>query len=283
MKRLKTILTFAVFTFLIAAAVSAIGGSPETALFIGVAINLASSLIPYQAGVLGVYVGSGTSSDGVAMVQSLVTDVERAAYLVHSTSQRFRNKKLVPGFLRLESVIKNTEGKITFRTFVGDGTTVKSTERRLDRNDAFIATSYRVGLLKQDTATGKTNGQIVYYPNITVFGAAAAADLWAVYQGFLRMNIDDKDELKGFPMQRFLDIPETQQTAGTNYDQRNAASGLVHLTPHIIIDGDKKNEIEVVFPTYAGFAGATPAVAGNEHFLVLELYGFEALQGSKGA
>ncbi|TWI80530.1 hypothetical protein IQ13_3208 [Lacibacter cauensis] len=283
MKSLKTILTFSVFSLLIAAVCVYFGAGVEASLIAGVAVNLAGSLIPQQNGVLGMYVGSGTGTEGQALVQALVTDPERAAYLVNSTSPRFKGKKVVPGYLRLEAPIKNTEPVIRFRTFLGDGATVKSTERRLDRNDAFIATGVRIGLLKQDTANAKTNGLVHTYPNITAFGAAAAADLLAIYQGALRMNIDDKDELKGFPMSRFLHIPETQQTAGTNYDQRSPEAGIVNLTPHIIIDGDKKNEIEVVFPTYAAFAGGTSATAGFEHFLVMELFGFEVLQGSKGA
>lgn len=286
MKRLSNIFKFSVFTLLVAALVlSSFDVSAGTALAISGGFNaslfLISGIVPMPNGILGIYVGAGSNDQG-AMVQVLNTERERADHLVNSTNPRFSNARLAPGYLRLEASFNNANGKITFKTFIGDGTTVNPTERRLDRNDAFIATSMRFGLLKQDTANGKTNGEIVYYPNITIFGAAAAGHLKSVYQGYLNINIDDKDEVKAFPMQRFLEIPETQQTASTNFDQRNALSALVPCIPNIILDGDRKNEISIVFPTYAGWAGATSADAGFTHFGVLEFYGFDALGGSKG-
>lgn len=290
MKRLSFISSFLIVTLLFAAGI-AMGAdvAPETAVLASLAFNAIASTIFYvltkagvmPQGVAGNYVGVNPGA-GAQSVQVINSDRWRADYLVHQTSERFKNSKLIPDTMRLECAFNNNNGKLTFNTFVGNAQTQTLTERRLDRNDAFVALAWRIGLLKQ--ADGTTNGRILTYPNITVFGAAAAAFLMAFYQGIVRMNIDNKDEVKAFPVGAFLEIPETQQTAGTNYDEyKGFSSGILPCVPNLIIDGDKKNEIEIEFPIYNGWAGATPSAAGSTHYAVLELFGYKALNGSKGA
>jgi hypothetical protein len=290
MKRLSFILSFLVVSLLFAGGI-AMGAdvAPETAMLASVAFNAVASLVFYTLNRLGVmpegiagnYVGMNAGA-GAQMVQVINDERERADYTIHSTSDRFRGKKLVPDILRMEALFNANNNKLRFNTYLGDPGTVTPTERRLDRNDAFIATRWRLGLMV--VTPSKTNGQVVTYPNIFLFGAAAAADLWSFYNGILRMNINDEDHVKAFPISRFLDIPETQQTAGTNYDKRSGdTSGLIACIPNIIIDGDKKNEIEVEFPTHVAWAGATPKTGGDVHYAVLELHGYKALNGSKGA
>ena len=290
MKRLSFILSFLMATLLVAAGI-AMGAdvAPQTAVLASFAFNAIASAVFYvlnrlgvlEKGIAGNYVGVNPGP-GSQSVQVINGERWRADYLIHSTSDRFRNAKLIPDTMRLECAFNNNNGKLVFNTFVGNAQTQTLTERRLDRNDAFVALAWRVGLLKQ--ADGTTNGRVLTYPNITIFGAAAAGFLMAFYQGILRMNIDNKDEVKAFPVGAFLDIPETQQTAGTNFDQyKGFNTGVLPCVPNIIIDGDKKNEIEIEFPIYGGWAGATPAAAGSTHYAVLELFGYKALNGSKGA
>lgn len=287
MKRLSFLLSFLMVVLLFSAFIS-IGYNvePETALLVSLVGNLIISGIFFlvrggmPADILATYVGVGPANNGGQSVQVINTERERADFTIHSTKPEY-NGKLIPDILRMEALITANDNKLRFYTYLGDVNATK-TERRLDRNDTFIATSWRIGLMA--ITPGKTNGQVVTYPNIFLFAAAAAADLWSIYNGVVRFNINNKDEVKTFPLSRFLDIPETQQSAATNYDQRNGnQSGVLSCIPNFIIDGDKKNEIEIEFPIHAAWAGATPKTAGDVHYVVMELFGYKAINASKGA
>ena len=273
MKNIKS-LFIAFFTVLALAAVtSALGLEPINALAIASGIVLVSSFIPMQQGVLGVYVGTTGNSSNEHQVQVITTERERAIYTHNIQRPEFAGRKLTPSYLRLEAEITNSSNKLSFKTFVGDSTTVYATERRLDRNDSFIASELGFFLIKQDVANGKTNARRVAYPNITVFGAAAAADLMALYEtGKLKVNVAREDKFVALDIARFLHIPETQQTGATNYDETSSKSGFVHLTPQLVLDGNGTNEIE--FASYAGWAGGTSADEGFKHRAVLYLRGY---------
>lgn len=296
MKGLRFILSFTVATLLMAGGIAVVADmqavevTAQTALVSSFVINSVASVLFYivapalPAGIAANYVGVGPSPKGGQSVQVINTERERADYTIHSTDPRFNSQsgnRLIPDVLRMEALFTANNNKLKFFTYIGDPLTVTETERRLDRNDAFVATSWRIGLMVK--TPGKNNGQVITYPNIFQLGAAAAADMWNFYNGVLRMNVDNKDEVKTFPLIKFLDIPTTQQTAATNYDSRTGASGVIPCIPNIIIDGDKKNEIEVEFPIHAAWAGATPKTGGDLHYAVFELFGYKALNASKGS
>ena len=135
-------------------------------------------------------------------------------------------------------------------------------------------------LLKQDVANGKTNGILLSYPNITVFTAGPAADLHSIYAGELRFTIGRVKKLVALDTRRFLCIPQTQQSGGGNYDQIKRDMGFIHLTPQIVLDGSGTNEIEIQYPTFAGWAGQS-AVNGTEHRVVLYMRGLLVSGGSQ--
>ncbi len=281
MKSLKTLFIAFILTVALAAGLSAAGLAPVQATAMAAGIVLFSTLLPKQEGVLGAYVGTAGSaasmSSGETGIQVITTERERAVLEHNKNRPEFKGRKLTPSFLRLETDILNTSGKLSFKTFIGDGTTVYPTERRLDRNDDFIATEMGFFLIKQDTANSKTNALLLSYPNITVFGAAAAADLKALYtSGKLRINVGREDKFVALDIARFLHIPETQQTAGTNYDETSEKSGFINLTPQLILQGNGTNEVEIDFTTYAGFAGGTSADVGFKHRAVLYFRGLLA-------
>ncbi|MEO6539653.1 MAG: hypothetical protein ABIN74_01635 [Ferruginibacter sp.] len=234
--------------------------------------------LPFNA--FGEYV-AGVGSDGSAGVTVINSERARGAYMHIATNPKYAGKRVVQSYLRLEATIKNNANIITFKTFEGDGASVYGTEVRLDRNDAFVITDMSVKLLKQDIANLKTNGKLHAYPNITVFGAAAAADLFALYQGYLTFTINKTKELVSFDCQRFLQIPRTQQSGAANYDDVNGGkAGFVKLTPHITLDGSGTNELELKYPSYAAFAGGTSLDVGFEHRAVLYLKGLLITGGS---
>lgn len=287
MKKIKSLFAIlasvALFTF---AAVAALNTNPVATL---AAVSALHGLvyaahyfgfIQLPAGVFAEYV-AGVGSDGSAGVTVINNERERAAFMHISTNPRYAGKPVVQSYLRFEASVKNNNGIITFKTFEGDGASVYPTELRLDRNDAFVITEMTVKLLKQDVANGKTNGNLHAYPNIIVFGAAAAADLWAIYQGYLTFTINKVKKLVSLDCKRFLQVPRTQQSGVANYDDVSGnKTGFMKLTPHITLDGSGTNELELKFPTYAGFAGGTSASAGFEHRVVLYCRGMLITGGS---
>lgn len=287
MKKLTTFLSLiasvALFTLAavyVADASPVIAGTAVTALHSLAVGAVYFGFIELPAGVFAEYV-AGVGSDGSAGVTVLNTERARGAYMHIATNPKYAGKRVVQSFLRLEATIKNNQNIITFKTFEGDGASVYPTEVRLDRNDAFVITDLSIKLLKQDIVNGKTNGDLHAYPNITVFGAAAASDLKAIYQGYLSFTINKVKELVSFDTQRFLAKPRTQQTGPTNYDDVNGnKTGFVKLTPHITLDGSGTNELELKYPQYAGFAGGTSADVGFEHRAVLYLRGLLITGGS---
>ena len=230
-------------------------------------------------GVFADYV-AGVGMNGGAGVTVINTERERGAFMHVKSDPKYAGKKISPGFLRLEATITN-QGSVIFKTFEGDGTTVYATEERLLKNDLFVITEWSLRLLKQDVANKKTSGILQTYPNITVFGAAAAADLWALYSGKMIITISNNKEIQAYDTMRFLEVPRTQQSGAGNYgDTWGRKSGFVALTPHLSLDGFGANELELKYPTWAGYAGGTSADVGFEHRAVLLLRGLTVTGGS---
>jgi hypothetical protein len=181
--------------------------------------------------------------------------------------------------LRLEAVVDNSTGFLQFNTQELDGS--YPTERRLNRNDHFVAYAQGMYLLKQDVANKKTNGQLHTYPNNTEFGAAYA-DLMAIYTGGkLNVTVDSKVIHPGYPCLEFLKVPQTQKSAVTNFDQFDVNHSLAEMVPNMRLRGAGTNELVISGYQYQTFAGAS-AIAGTEHRVVLVFRGFR-IRGAESA
>ncbi|MBC7509667.1 MAG: hypothetical protein H7320_13105 [Ferruginibacter sp.] len=287
MKKILSVSGLFFMALLLTAAIAFTFGTDAVNTFAGVAgvfgtVHIAGALgfLPMPANVLGAYVGApgAGTSDGSAGVQVINSERDRGSFMSVKTDPQYAGKNITPSLLRLEAVITN-DSRIVFKTFFGDGASVAPTEVRLDRNDKFVITDIGLYLMKQ-TKTKPGSGRLVSYPNITEFGAAAAGFLENIFNGTLGITLNRTKWLPVFDTQRFLKVGQTQQSASTNRDQRSLRETMVKLTPHIEIDGSGTNEIEVQFPSYAGWDGATPAVAGDEHRAVLYCHGLLIIGGS---
>lgn len=252
-----------------------------SALVGGVHIAYATGYLKLPVNAYFDFIGvpNGVGADGSPGIQVISTERDRAIHLNNSLKAEYAGKTLVPGFLRLEATITNNSGIIKFSTQTGDSNTVYPTEKRLDRNDAFIVTEMGVFLLKQDVANKKTNGLLYSYPNRTIFGAATD-DLMAIFTGgMLDIEVNKKREIPDLDVLRFLQVPQVQQSSANNFDEFNLNKAMKPVTPQFRIDGAGSNDIKLTFNTYAGFAGAS-AVAGTEHRVVLYLHGLFVQGGS---
>ncbi|RTL56241.1 MAG: hypothetical protein EKK37_17360 [Sphingobacteriales bacterium] len=285
MKLINFLLAFTAMFALSFIGVQAFNVEPGTAATVAFAIVLTGTYLANKfklTGIAGAYVGAVKMNDGETGIQVISQERDRAIYEHNSSQKRFEGKAMTPSYLRLEATIKNSVNSFQFKTFEGDGATVYATEKRLDRNDAFIATQLAVKLLQQDVANAKTSGRLHSYPNLTAFTAAQATDLEAIYNGYLQFTINRVKKFVALDTYRFLNVPITQQSALTNRDSLDYKTGFQKLTPQVVLDGSGTNELELFFPTYAGWAGAS-AVAGTEHRVVLFLRGFLVTGGSQNS
>lgn len=286
MKKVLSLLTLFSITFFSSAAIVTVFGTAVAPTALAVAsfevafyTLTALNIIQLPAGSLGVYIGApgGMTNDG-AGVQVISNERSRGAYMSYRTDPQYNGRDITSSYLRLETPIVNGSNRLSFKTYVGDGTTQTATERRLERNDKFAITKMGFFLLSQPN--GRSTGRLVSYPNVTEFGATAAADLSAIFNGELSITIQRKKILPFFDMKSFVRVSETQQSSTSNRDKFSLEENMVNLTPHIDLDGSGTNEIEIVFPSHAGFAGATPPVAGFTHFAVFYCKGFLISNGS---
>ncbi len=283
MKKLGLVLSLFTVTLLLTAVIvtvfhtdvqNTLGG---VAAFQGTFYFLTSvGIINIPQGALGAYVGApGAGSGGVQVIS---TDKNRGSYMVYATNPEYEGKTIFESYLRLETQLINGVNTIKFLTYAGDSASVLPTERRLDRNDKFAITRLGFFLLKQPD--GKSNGELCAYPNYTQFATAGlAADLESIYHGKLNITIGGKRIVNGLDMQRFRKVSQTQQSAATNYDMSNLYDKLTPITPNLNIDGSANNEIEVIYPSHAAWAGGT-APATFKHYLVMYAHGFLITQGS---
>ncbi len=286
MKKVLSFLTLLSITVVLSAAIVTVFGTAVMPTVLAVAsfqtafyLLTAANIIQLPAGSLGVYIGApgGGTQEG-AGVQVISNERSRGAYMSYKTDPQYLGKKITSSYLRLEAPLVNGNNKITFKTYVGDGTTQTPTERRLERNDKFAIT--RLGFYLLSQPNGKSTGRLLSYPNLTEFGAAAAGDLSAIFNGDLSITIQREKILPFFDMKSFLKVFETQQSSTANRDKFSLEDTMLNLTPHIDLDGSGTNEIEITYPSHAGWAGATPPVAGFTHYAVFYAKGFLINNGS---
>ena len=273
MRNLKKIGMFAFSVFALFVVAFIVTKDVHISSFASGLIATASTCFTLPIGAFGVYLGGNGTANTVSVFTS-----ERARATFEHQKSKFGNKKLTQSYLRLEAEIPNNTNVIDFALFEGDGSNVYATEKRLGRNDAFVVDQIGMFLLNQDVANKKTNGILYSYPNTFAFTPAKAVDLMALYHGKLQFRIGNEDTLIALDTNRFLQIPETQQTSAANYDQKKVDDGFVNATPNYIFFGTGTNEIRVQYPSYAGWAGAAAAGA-NQNRVVLILRGLLASGG----
>lgn len=178
-----------------------------------------------------------------------------------------------PGYLRVEQAFVNGQGTYDFNIKVESGNAVP--QRKLDRNDVFCATHLAVYLLKETTAEpGK--GVLQTYPNQQVFVSASAydlTDLQAVYNGYMWLKTEQTVNAEAIPMGKFLYIPQTQQSAATNYSEWKVEEHAFYSGNVLFFKGWSSIEVKIQFPTWSGITLQT-GQSGFTTKLVFHPYGY---------
>jgi hypothetical protein len=187
---------------------------------------------------------------------------------------KYKTDNVMPSTLRLEKKIVN--GKQIFEfAMIEDNGAAEVTERRLRKNDLFIADE--IGLFLINRTTAKPGIEVLQtYPNPQVFPAGTtflASDLEVLYNSQFNFTVGQKIVIEGLDTSRFRAIDALIQTSATTASSSSAEMGFIPLVPQIILNGQQTAKTEIKLPTTAGLFPQND-VAGHDNFVVLILRGF---------
>lgn len=211
---------------------------------------------------------------GVWLAQS-----DRQAFLKYK--QLYKSSGgVTPSYLRMEKTLDNSSSDYVF-DFEKNGNEL-ATERKLERNDVFIATQIGFYLTAQDTTKiGKE--KLMTYPNLQILGTATgftAAHLETIYSGYLWFKVNKSVIIENETMYNFRKVFTSQQSSSIAQDEFTRASSAYSLPTDVVISGRETNELRVFINTFSGLAIASQT-SGTNHKLVAILYGFLARNASQ--
>lgn len=189
---------------------------------------------------------------------------------------------VAPSFLRLEQSA-GTGSSYSFKLLKEDGTP-NITERRLDKNDAFVVTDLGFYIGYQATSIE----DMVLYTNPTdQILTTNPENLYSVYNGHLSVTINQTVYLEAHSMLQHLNVGVAQDgmhmingqatTAYTASSFNGKISGRTELPIELTLSGRQKNEIKLDLPT------ATTINGNATTYLVLMLFGFLVTGGADDA
>lgn len=160
------------------------------------------------------------------------------------------NCVLTQSYLRIIQTLNITGTVFNFPVLsnqTGSGVAVRPDEFRLNQQDAFYVSKINVYLAKAATATS-----VAYlpatYPNAVTF-PTGAAPLSVFYNGRMTIVINNSVIVPGYPMENFLQIPQTQLTAAANSPQDQFDGTLqIPWEPNIVFVGTFNSQINIVLP-----------------------------------
>jgi archaellum component FlaF (FlaF/FlaG flagellin family) len=172
---------------------------------------------------------------------------------------------LTQSYLRLEQFIgsggafaaaTSTNNQFNFPVLINatnNGQSVRATEQRLSLQDGFYVSGFMLYLAKPSSST--TGAFPLYtYPNLVAF-PNGAANLEAVYNGSLNVQINQKNIITTYPLQRSKQLRQTQQTAaaasGFPQDQYDGTFDQP-IEPNMLILGSNNTSINVILPQSVG-------------------------------
>lgn len=179
--------------------------------------------------------------------------------------------------LRLEAFVT---GATTFTLPVLSGVVgpgmgnVLNTEIRLETNDNFHigAIGFYLGLTAAST---DTDFVLKTYPNEVEFGAATAVNYRQLYNGILKINVNQVDVLTNYPLVDHWYVPQTQRisvAANSNRDQLEVQdNGIVPMAPSIMLSGAYTNTITITIPN-----AIANLVAANNSRMIVRFLGLRA-------
>jgi hypothetical protein len=185
---------------------------------------------------------------------------------------------LTQSYLRTIQPLNNSSTNFSFQILAnqtGSGNPIRPDERRLNQQDAFYLSKIWVYIFKGASATDMA---VVpkSYPNPVTFPTGAAS-LYTFYNGRISLVINNNIQVPGYPLQKFLQIPQTQLTAATNSpsDQYDGTM-IMPWEPNLTLVGLYNNEFSITIP-------ANIATIDANTFAAIEIEGVLAQNVALGA
>lgn len=175
-------------------------------------------------------------------------------------------------FLRLEQPLATNKTQYLFPILINQNNPqIYNTEQRLNLQDSFVVSSiqFAVGLPSSvNDATFKKNT----YLNPAIYTEYAA--MGVIYNGQLKLSVDNVTFIPNWDLERHLFIPETQQTAdpgaASPLDQYDASTfGYYPVEPNTVLIGSKNLELSVTLP-------AAPSAVDTNARMIITLRGILA-------
>lgn len=205
--------------------------------------------------------GSGSNN---AFGKRLLYDNAKTALLRGLDEEDVKRAILSQGFLRLESQLVAGKTVYTFNVLANvpnDGQAPRATENRLIQQDAFYVGDVQIYVYKAGSATDYAI-KLNTYPNSVDF--TNALQLYALYNGYLTLNINQQNIVPQFKMYDFMIAPQTQLTAATNSPITEfSGTWNVCVEPNWVLIGQKNNVFTITLP-----AGIT-AVDGFSYIAIV--------------
>lgn len=233
--------------------------------------------------VFGTLQSFGVDAQGVSMAGAAgvwLAQSDRQAFL-KANNKYSPDGGVTPSYLRIEKTLNNSSSDYKF-DFEKNGNEL-STERKLERNDVFVATQIGFYLTRQETAKiGKE--RLMSYPNLQILGTATgftAAHLETIYAGYLWLKINKTVVIENQTMYDFRKVWTSQQQASNVLQDEFTRAASAHTLPvRIDLSGRETNEMKVFIPTFSGLAIASVST-GFTNKLVCIMYGFLARNASQ--
>lgn len=245
------------------------------ALFSVVVIMIIGSLISTGA----ILAASGIGSGLIFSASPGLVALDREYFNI--LTGQFGKGRPSPSYLRVEQALSNTKTRYQFDIKKTGGEI--ATERKLDRNDVFIATHLGVYLISQVSTTIGLE-VLQTYPNpdyfITTTGFTPA-HLNTIYSGHLEVKIGQKVNIEALDMNKFRYVPTTQQATPTlPYSEFDLDSYSYWPGSLLFLHGTQNIEIFIDIPSITGLAWAAVA-ADTSNKMVLYLMGYLVKNAAK--
>lgn len=174
-----------------------------------------------------------------------------------------RNYKLTEGYLRSEVALVAGVTNYKFNIMVNENQPQPfNTEKRLNLQDSFVASSLAILLLAPSSGTDATALPLTYPDPLAFTTVGSAAATRTLYNGSLNVTVNNNVLIPAWDAYRHYYVPETQAAAAIPdvspvlQNQVNGFDAFFPNEPNIVFVGSKNNNINLVLP--AGIATIHP-------------------------
>lgn len=174
-----------------------------------------------------------------------------------------RTAVLSQSYLRLERTVSTSVASYQFGVLVNEtpqGSTIQSTEQRLNLQDSFFVSSVSMFVGLQTATETATNFPLYPYPNPHVFSTgvgtltSTSKALWNAYNGYLSLTVNNRTIATAWDTFRHYDARTTQQVAaitavlGTVDEMNGGNSSSYSVEPNWVLIGSKNNNLTLTMP-----------------------------------